>query len=287
MPIADLLGQRILGRTQRVRDQPLGKAERNDVGDLPADQLVATVAELALRLDVQQHDVAVLAHDHHRIGRRLQQPAIARLHLGQPGLGGLPDADVADRRGHQHAVAAFQRTQHDLDGKRAAVLAAAGAGKFDARADLLGQCLGGRAGAVGKQALGKALGDDVADRLAQQFVPMVAELALRLEVQQHDLAAPVHHHHRVGRRFHEGAIAAFHLQQLLFGGLARADVADRRRHQHALPAFERAEHDLDGKAAAVLAAAGQLDARTDLLRKRLGGPCGGHRRSAAPQSRRE
>ena len=43
-------------------------------------------------------------------------------------------------------------------------------------------------GAVGNQALGKALRDDVRDLLAQQLVAAVAELLLRLHVEQHDLA---------------------------------------------------------------------------------------------------
>ena len=100
---------------RRVGDQPLGEALRNDVLHLLPEQLVAAVAELLLRLHVQQHDLAALVHHHHRIRRRLQQPAVPALHLRQMLLRGLAHADVADRRRHQDAFGAFQRAQHDLD----------------------------------------------------------------------------------------------------------------------------------------------------------------------------
>ena len=42
------------------------------------------------------------------------------------------------------------------------------------------------------------------------------------------------------------AVQLLHLlQKMRFGLLAHADVADRRRHQDALGAFQRAQHDLD------------------------------------------
>ena len=55
---ADLLRQRVRRGAQVVGDQPLGEALRNDVRDLLAEQLVAAVAELLLRLHVEQHDLA-------------------------------------------------------------------------------------------------------------------------------------------------------------------------------------------------------------------------------------
>ena len=43
-----------------------------------------------------------------------------------------------------------------------------------------------------------------------------------------------------------GAVQLLHLlQKMRFGLFAHGDVADRRRHQDALGAFERAQHDLD------------------------------------------
>ena len=47
------------------------------------EQLVAAVAELLLGLDVEQDDLAGLVDDDHRVRRRLQQAAIAALHLGE------------------------------------------------------------------------------------------------------------------------------------------------------------------------------------------------------------
>ena len=185
---ADLLGQRVFGGAQVVGDQPLGEAFRNDVGDLLAEQLVAAVAELLLRLHVEQHDLAGLVHHHHRVRRRLQQAAVAALHLRQMLFGRLAHADVADRRRDQHALGAFQRAEHDLDGELAAVLAQRD--QLDAGADLLGQRVLGGAQVVGDQPLGEAFRDDVRDLLAEQFVAAVAELLLRLHVQQHDLCRP-------------------------------------------------------------------------------------------------
>ena len=81
-----------------------------------------------------------------------------------------------------------ERAQHDLDGELAAVLAPPD--QLDAGADLLGQRIRGGPSAVGDQPLGEALGDDVRDLLADQFVAAVAELLLGLDVEQDDLAAP-------------------------------------------------------------------------------------------------
>ena len=61
---------------------------------------------------------------------------------------------------------------------------------------------------VGDQPFRKALGNDVLDFLAEQFVAAVSELFLRLDIQQNDLAALVHHHHGIRRRFQQPAISA-------------------------------------------------------------------------------
>ena len=126
-------------------------------------------------------------------------------------------------------------------------------------ADLLRQRVGGGASAVGDQPFREAFGNDVLHLLPHQFVAAVSELLLRLHVQQHDFPALVHHHHGVGRRFQQPAVPALHLRQMLLRVLAHADVADRRRHQDAFRAFERAQHDLDRKLAAILAPPGELD----------------------------
>ena len=54
-----------------------------------------------------------------------------------------------------------------------------------------------------------------------------------------------------------------------FRRLAHADVADRRCHQDSFGAFKRAQHDLDGKLAAILASPDEFDPGANLLRQRL------------------
>ena len=107
------------------------------------------------------------------------------------------------------------------------------------------------------------------DFLPEEFVAAVAELFLRLNIQQDDLSALIHHHHRVRSRFQQPAVSALHLRQMLFRILAHADVADRRRHQSSFGAFQRAQHDLDRKLAAVLAPPDEFDPGADLLRQRV------------------
>ena len=86
-PGADLLRERLGRGPQVVGDQPLGEPLRDDVRDLLPEELVARVAELLLGLHVQQHDLAVLVHDDHRVGGGLQQSAVPPLHLDQVRLG--------------------------------------------------------------------------------------------------------------------------------------------------------------------------------------------------------
>ena len=203
-PGADLLRQRLGGSAGAVGDQPLGEALGNDVLDLLPHQFVAAVAELFFRLHIEQHDLPARVHHHHGIGGGFEQPAVAAFHLRQMFFRVPAHADVANRGCHQRAVRAFERAQHDLDGKRAAIPAPPG--KFDPGADLLRQRLGGSAGAVGDQALGEALGNDVLDLLPHQFVAAVAELFLRLHIEQHDLSRRVHHYHGIGRRLQQPAV---------------------------------------------------------------------------------
>ena len=132
---------------------------------------------------------------------------------------GLAHTDVADRRRHQGSLGAFQRAQHDLDREGAAILASCG--ELDARADLLVQRVLGGAQIVGDQPFREALRDDVGNLLSQELVAAVAELLLRLQVQKHNLAALVHHHHRVRSRLQQPAVLALHLRQMLLDVSAR------------------------------------------------------------------
>ncbi len=121
-PRADLLRQRFRRASRAVRDQPFRKSFRNDVLHLLPEEFIAAVSELLFRLNIQQHDLSALIHHHHGVRRRFQQPAVSAFHLRQMLLRCFAHADVADRCGHQRSFGAFQRAQHDLDRKLAAVL---------------------------------------------------------------------------------------------------------------------------------------------------------------------
>src|SRR5680860_1142684 len=105
-------------------------------------------------------------------------------------FGFLAQADVADRCRHQDSLGAFQRAKHDLDRKLAAILAPPD--ELDPRTDLLRQRVGRRAKAVGDQTFREARRNDVLHFLPDEFIAAVAELLLRLEIQQDDLPALVH-----------------------------------------------------------------------------------------------
>ena len=200
----DLLRQSVLRGAKVVSDQPLREALGNDVLDLLAEEFIAAVAELFLRLNIQQNDLAALVHHHHRVGCRFQEPAVPALHLRQMVFRRLAYADVADRRRHQDTFGAFQRAQHELDRKLAAVLAPRR--ELDPGPDLLRQRFGRGAGSVGDQPFGEALRNDVRHLLTEEFIAAVAELLLRLNIEEDDLPALVHHHHRVRRSFQQPAI---------------------------------------------------------------------------------
>ena len=95
-------------------------------------------------------------------------------------------------------------------------------------------------------------------------------MLLRLNVQKHDFPGLVDHHHRIWSRLQQPAVSALHLRQMPLRGLAHADVADRRRHQDSLGAFEWTQHDLDWKLTSILPPPDELKPRPDMLRQRLG-----------------
>ena len=53
----------------------------NDVRDLLAKKLVASVSELLLRLQIEKNDLAGLVHDDHRIGGSLEESPVPAFHL--------------------------------------------------------------------------------------------------------------------------------------------------------------------------------------------------------------
>src|SRR5580692_7094902 len=266
-PGSDLLRQRLCRTSRAVRYEPLGKSLRNNVLHLLPDQFIAAVPELLLRLHIQKNDLPVLVHHYHGVRRRFEQPAVPALHLRQMLFGRLAHADVADRCRHQRSFHTFQRAQHDLDRKLGSILAPCD--ELDSCSDLLRQRFGRASRTVRDQPFGKAFRNDVLHFLSDELIAAVSKLFFRLHVQQHNLPTLVHYHHGIRRRFEQSAVPALHLCQMLFGGLAHADVADRRRHERSFRAFQRAQHDLDRKLGSILALGNKLDPGSDLLRQRL------------------
>src|SRR6202521_938685 len=175
--------------------------------------------------------------------------------------------DVADRSRHQDSLGAFQRAQHDLDWKIASIFPPTG--ELNPRTDLLRQRVFRGSKSVRDQPFREALRNNVLHLLPYELIAAVSELFLRLNIQQDDLPALVHHHHRIRSRLQQPAVPALHLRQMLFRVLAHADVADRGRYQDSLSAFQRAQHDLDWKLASILPPPVNLNPRTDLLRERV------------------
>src|ERR1700732_2006945 len=103
----------------------------------------------------------------------------------------LAHADVADRRRHQRSFGALQRAQHDLDWKIAAILPSSG--QLDTGTDLLCQGVLRGSKIVRDQPFSETLRNDVLYLLPYQFIAAISELLLRLNIQQDDLAALVHH----------------------------------------------------------------------------------------------
>ena len=103
--------------------------------------------------------------------------------------------DVADGCRDQDSLGAFQRTQHDLDRKITSILPPPS--ELDPRSDLLRQCVFDGSKSVSEQPFREPFRNDVLHVLPHQFITVVPELFLRLKVQQDNLPALVHHHHRI------------------------------------------------------------------------------------------
>ena len=130
--------------------------------------------------------------------------------------------NIADGRRYQDSFAAFQWAEHDLDGKRASIFPQAD--KLNPGADLLCQRLGRAPGSVGDQPLREAIRNNLRHLLAQQLIPAIAKLLLRLGIQQDDIPALVHHHHSIRSCFQKSPVSDFHLYQMPFIIFARGDV---------------------------------------------------------------
>ena len=181
---------------------------------IPTDNLALRVHhEDRVVLDsVKEHPIIFFAFPE----RLLRKPASA-LHLRQMLFRRLVHADVADRCRHQNSFGAFQRAQHDLDGKLGSVLPPPV--ELDPGTDLLRQRVSRASGSVGDQPFREALRNDVLHLLPDEFIAQISELFLRLNIQQDDFPALVHHHHGIRSRLQQPAIPALHLRQMFFGSL--------------------------------------------------------------------
>ena len=162
---------------------------------IPADDLAARVHQVdRMILDtVEEHPIAIFALPE----LLFHQPALP-LQLRQMGFGRLAHADVADRRRHQNALGAFQRTQHELDRKLATILASPN--EFDPGANLLRQRLGRGSSPIGEQPFRESFRNDGRDLLTEEVIAAISKLLFRLKIQQDDFAILVHDHHRVRGR---------------------------------------------------------------------------------------
>ena len=134
----------------------------------------------------------------------------------------LAQADVADRSGYEDSLSALQRAEHDLDGKLASILAQAG--EFDSGANLLCQRFSRSADSVGNQPFRKALWNDALYMLPREFVAVVSELLLRLNVEQNNLPALVYHHHRVRSCLEQSPVPVLRPRQIFLRLLDLTDV---------------------------------------------------------------
>ena len=151
-------------------------------------------------------------------------------------FGIVADGNITNGRSHQDSFGAFQRAEHDLNGEAASILAQPV--QFNSRANLLRQRLGRGAGSVGDQPFRKAFGNDVRDLLAQKLIAAVAELLLRLGIEQDNLSVLIHDYHSVRSRLQQPAVPCLRLLVLgqvaadfrkpaqVSGGIAQRDEGD-------------------------------------------------------------
>src|ERR1700674_1774595 len=116
----------------------------------------------------------------------------------------LAHADVADRCRDQDSFGAFQRAQHDLDREIAPILPPPA--ELDPRTDLLCQRLSRGSGTVSDQPFCESFRNYVLYLLPYEVIAVVSELFLRLKIQQNDLPALVHHHHRIRSRLQQPSV---------------------------------------------------------------------------------
>ena len=178
---------------QQVLDQALHAAGAVDgegdelVGVGVQPSLVASRQQLRVARHHAQRLLQIVRGDVGELAQFLVR-AVQLLHLLQEmRFGLLAHADVADRRRHQDAVGALQRAQHDLDRKLAAVLAPPRAVRCRCRSAAPAR-LPPSAARRRRSRSAKPSGMMFVTFWPDQLVAAVAELLLRLHVQQDDLA---------------------------------------------------------------------------------------------------
>ena len=188
------------------------------------EHLVALVAEHLLRLRIDHLDVAHLVDHHHGVGRRFDDLAEALFQA-------LARGDVDDCREHHGALLGLDRIQADLDRELAAVLL---------QSIQIAACAHGArhwsrviGGAQARMPRAESLRNQHVDRLAEQFLALVAEHPFGLRVHHLDEAFTVDHHHRVRCGLDdlpEPGLALFQrgINGRNFGALECADVVQGR-----------------------------------------------------------
>ena len=125
-------------------------------------------------------------------------------------LSSFANTDVANRRRHQNAFRAFERTQHELDGKLASILASSG--EFNSRtADLLRSRIFRRSKIISDQPFREPHRNDVHYLAPCQLIPTVSELFLSLQIQEHDYSILIDHQHGIGSCFKQPTVLRLRL----------------------------------------------------------------------------
>ena len=177
---------------QQVLDQTLHAAGAVD-GE--GDELVGVRVQLALVAPGQQLGIAghhaqrllqVVGGDVGKLSQFLIR-AIQLCHLlQQAGFGLFAGGDVADGGGHQHALGAGERTEHDFDGELAAILTPPESSMPVPICCARASSAERRASAISRSA--KPSGMMFFTLLPHQFVAAVAKLLFRLHVEQNNFS---------------------------------------------------------------------------------------------------
>jgi len=165
---------------------------RNENIDRSSEQLLARVAEQAFRFGVDEHNLAVGAdHDHAAWAGFDDKPESL--------VGQLALADIGDGAEHHEPVFRLDRIEPDLDRNLSAVFTYAV--EVAANAHAARFRLGHEARPMAAMQRAPRFRHQYIDGSIEQFLAPIAEQALGLGVDQHDLAAGVGHDHAARASF--------------------------------------------------------------------------------------